>query len=338
MFGISQWIMYGSFALAAVVCVGVVARALWVPADVRRRCCCGGCGYALTDVASGRCPECGGALNKVGVTTPAMAVRLRGSLGWALLAWTTLFALVVGPVWSMVEMAAAMSLAMAPMTTMVTASGTSASMGPGKTQVNEQITLAPRPAGDAGVAGDFRIDGSINAVFDGAGVDSSQVTLRLRINGAASDAALDLDTTRGTYELWGANKSTLAGSGPLDKLDAGAVKKWFDAAGIETTSAEGAVSARDALKIAKMCINDPAGLDAAFNGPGSDDPGGLMVRSRSSSGGLGGMSVSMPAMTTGMPVMPSPWTPAVIAGAVIGLLIYVVGVVGITWRNRRLLA
>ena len=336
--GISQWIIYAAAALAAVVCIGVVARAVWVPADVRRRCCCGGCGYALTDVASGRCPECGGALNRVGVTTPAMAVRLRGSLGWALLAWTTLFALAAGPVLVIVEMSAAMTLAMGGgMTTTLTASGVATSTGPGKTQINEQFTLAPLPAGDAGVAGDFRIDGSINAVFDAASVDSSQATLRLRINGAASDAALDLDKERGTFELSGAGGAKIA-SDTLDKLDAGVVKKWFDAAGVETSSAEGAVSARDALKIARMCMNDPAGLDAAFNGPGSGDPGGLMVRSRSSGMGLGGMSMAMPATATGMPMMPNPWTPGAIAGIAFGLLVYVAGVVGITWRNRRLLA
>src|SRR4051794_33122844 len=87
---LGQWLAYGIAALAILVCLGVIARALLIPSDVRRTCCCGACGYVMPDRIPDQCPECGGRIAKVGISTPAMAVRLRGGLGWALLAWTVI--------------------------------------------------------------------------------------------------------------------------------------------------------------------------------------------------------------------------------------------------------
>src|SRR5689334_1400950 len=81
---------YAVYVLLAGLCVVTLTRALWPPWEMHRSPCCGACGHAVTDLLQGRCPECGGHYAKIGVSTPQMAVRLRGSLALALVAWTTL--------------------------------------------------------------------------------------------------------------------------------------------------------------------------------------------------------------------------------------------------------
>lgn len=76
--------------LAVCMALGVVLirRGVSAPEWMRRGACCGGCGYELSSVGEGRCPECGAALIKVGVSTPRMAVRLRGSVFLLVMGWT----------------------------------------------------------------------------------------------------------------------------------------------------------------------------------------------------------------------------------------------------------
>lgn len=329
--GISQWLLYAGVALAAVVCIGVVARAVWIPADIRRRCCCGGCGYAMSDVAAGRCPECGAALNRVGVTTPAMAVRLRGSLGWALLAWTTLFVLAAGPAWMFIEQAAMLSASMA-------APGVSTTSVGGPQQVTHQFSLVPHTSWSGGEAPapprqDFRIDCNVIATTDSASTVSSTAAMALRINGDSRIVTLDLDKERGTYELVGVGGKELA-TGAIERLDEALVRKWFEAAGVETTSAESGRSISDALRFARMSVNDAGGLDSSLGGTAALEAGNLRTSGHSSSSGPAGVIFT----AGGMPVMPSPWSAGVLVGAGIGAITYLAGVVLIIWRNRRLLA
>ena len=42
--GWQELLTFGFTGLVVVVCLGVIARSLLVPSDVRRTCCCGGCG------------------------------------------------------------------------------------------------------------------------------------------------------------------------------------------------------------------------------------------------------------------------------------------------------
>lgn len=60
------------------------------PPGLPRHAGCGSCGYELTELAAGRCSECGADLLKAGVTTRRNAVRLAGSLPAALTGWTLL--------------------------------------------------------------------------------------------------------------------------------------------------------------------------------------------------------------------------------------------------------
>src|SRR5262245_38836259 len=87
------WLSYAASVLTIVVCLAVIGRAIFMPGAIRRAASCGACRHELVDTSTNRCPECGGLLTKVGVTTPALAIRLRGGLGWALLAWTVIAAI-----------------------------------------------------------------------------------------------------------------------------------------------------------------------------------------------------------------------------------------------------
>jgi hypothetical protein len=87
---IGVWFAIATAALLAVVCAGVVGRALWLPGDVRLSACCGACGHPVGDMRVERCPECGALYSRAGVSTPRMVLRHRAGLGWALLAWTTM--------------------------------------------------------------------------------------------------------------------------------------------------------------------------------------------------------------------------------------------------------
>jgi hypothetical protein len=89
MFAIFAYVMWVP-VLAGLLALGVVLirRGVSAPEWMRRGACCGGCGYELTALGEGRCPECGAALVKVGVSTPRMALRLRGSMFLLVMGWT----------------------------------------------------------------------------------------------------------------------------------------------------------------------------------------------------------------------------------------------------------
>lgn len=65
-----------------------IVRAITLPRDASRVPACERCGYAVADLASFTCPECGVDLRLGGIITPAIIARTRGSLTSAILAWT----------------------------------------------------------------------------------------------------------------------------------------------------------------------------------------------------------------------------------------------------------
>lgn len=67
-------------AIAAALLV-VLVRSCTLPRRVAKGPCCGQCGYSFTGWSI--CPECGSAVTDVGVETPRMALRYRGSVGLA---------------------------------------------------------------------------------------------------------------------------------------------------------------------------------------------------------------------------------------------------------------
>ncbi|MBY0310789.1 MAG: hypothetical protein K2W85_01845 [Phycisphaerales bacterium] len=67
-------------AIAAALLV-VLVRSCTLPRRVAKGPCCGQCGYSFTGWSI--CPECGSAVTDVGVETPRMALRYRGSVALA---------------------------------------------------------------------------------------------------------------------------------------------------------------------------------------------------------------------------------------------------------------
>lgn len=70
------------FAVRAIfVCVTV-------PKAMKREPACERCGYGVAGLTALACPECGVDLRKMGIITPAMELKRRGSLASALVGWT----------------------------------------------------------------------------------------------------------------------------------------------------------------------------------------------------------------------------------------------------------
>lgn len=77
--------LMGIFALLAIVRAVAPGR-FFVAQPV-----CAKCRYSVGGLESHTCPECGGDLREVGILTPALGRRLRGSLWLGLLGWTFLW-------------------------------------------------------------------------------------------------------------------------------------------------------------------------------------------------------------------------------------------------------
>lgn len=330
------WIMYGTNALVAFVCIGVIARALWIPSDMRRRCCCGGCGYAITDAASGRCPECGGLFTKVGITTPALAIRLRGPLGWALLAWTVLFGLIGGHGMMYMQQQAAM----AAMTATVTGFSAAAST---KMQTTRDMDFAPNEWFDKGEASTtnlkFRFDANLSYIQDAGTVESATAKIGLRLSGANAPATVELnrDADSQTYTLKGPGGAVVS-KGNLDSLNAATIQAWFDAAGINKTDPAIAVSRRDALLVAKAATNDPESLDGVLGFRGATEAGALRAGGGSGGSRSIGPTASIAIGGGGVSPLDPTWSKGMIIAVALFASLYLLGVALITWRHRRLLA
>lgn len=65
-------------------------RAVTLPRGSGRVPACENCKYAVADLSSFICPECGQDLRRVGIVTPRIEATRRGSLAGAIIAWTFL--------------------------------------------------------------------------------------------------------------------------------------------------------------------------------------------------------------------------------------------------------
>jgi len=91
------------FFPVVVLAASVLRRALTLPPHARAGgAACGNCGYAVRGLAETRCPECGSDLLHVGVVTPRLAAKHRGSGPAAALAWLILWPLLFLPLNAMV--------------------------------------------------------------------------------------------------------------------------------------------------------------------------------------------------------------------------------------------
>jgi|GEM_PF-1461404 len=85
-----QLLAWLGMGLAVVVCARVVWRAVTRPRGLVREACCARCRYPVEGLEGWECPECGADLRVVGVITPELELRRRGSAAMACAAWTVL--------------------------------------------------------------------------------------------------------------------------------------------------------------------------------------------------------------------------------------------------------
>jgi hypothetical protein len=311
---------YGVYVLLALLCIACIVRALLVPSDVYRQACCGACGHAVADVLQGRCPECGAMYAKAGISTPSMAVRMRGSLAMALLAWTTL-----------IMMGGSYTHGWLQQRAWTMAAGMPAST---KQQETLSCNFAPSVFGSGRslskedrAAMEFRLNVSISAVTDGGVVESGVQKLGLRRNGTSDEFILEIKQPDGVYTLTGPQGELE--SGAASDLNNAFVSRWYKSAGIVTGREVIENAMTDTLKVVRYAVNDPTAVQHFASTYRGSEPGSLQSQGMSaSSGGVGGG-----AMFAGPP------TPATrdlgVAAAILGAL-YVVGCILLAWRHRRL--
>jgi hypothetical protein len=315
---------YAVYLLLAGLCVVTLARALWPPWEMHRSPCCGACGQAVTDLLQGRCPECGGMYAKVGISTPSMAVRLRGSLPLALIAWTTICVTGGSYICGWLEQRAWASASAASFTS-VTSGKQSESV---KTDFRPATWMMDSSGGNASSAADldFRISFAADVVTQDEKVESGSALMSLRRNGTDQPVALKIDLPGGEFVLKDASEKDIEKGAQVDEA---LVERWFKQAGINTGSEAVKRSMKDALKLVQYASKDYKALLTA-SPTMREELGALSSNGTStSSGPVGG------AVTTAMgPPGPSMRDMGLSAG-LLGFL-YLAGCVGITWRYRRL--
>ena len=78
------------FLVVVAWAIVTVLRAVTLPRKASRYAACGSCAYAVAELNSLVCPECGGDQRQTGIVTPKIEMARRGSLTTAILAWTFL--------------------------------------------------------------------------------------------------------------------------------------------------------------------------------------------------------------------------------------------------------
>jgi hypothetical protein len=318
------------WVLLIALCVIALIRAMWAPLELYRRPCCGGCGHAVSDFLLGRCPECGGIYAKVGISTPSMAARLRGSLVLAILAWTTLSTLGVSYVYRLLEQRAYSGYQ--------TAYAAATAPAPPQTRMSEGTSwdfvpdVSGRRVRDEELAAiDYRLTIRTDLITNRGKVESGTGTMELRRNGAPEACELIVTVGKGSYVLKDASGKELATG---DSVDEAVVRRWYTAAELDTDHPVIRRGVADTLKLAGFIKSDPGALKTAAMRTNREDIGSLRFN-----GGGGGSRDYLPNPTPPKPPPTRPNGPdtgdVMIAGPIV-LAFYVAGCWFIIWRHRRL--
>lgn len=206
--------------------VVVIWRAVTLPRGSRRAPACERCRYEVAELTTFTCPECGGDLRQVGIITPAMEVRRRGSLALAVLGWTILCG-------SLAYMVFIFSFFFIGFTSVQSVQGQSS-----------QIDLTP-------LSGSYR---SVSLAYD---TDYASITSELELGLTLNDGAtrwLTLDPGPMTVE--GLPGGTAA-------WDGGAVERFFADAGLDVDDAQVKADARELQRFVDAILVAPS---AAYGG------------------------------------------------------------------------
>jgi predicted RNA-binding Zn-ribbon protein involved in translation (DUF1610 family) len=220
---------YGMFGLlgplVGLVLVAASIHAVWRAVTLPRRtkgaAACERCKYEVADLATFTCPECGEDLRRVGIITPAMEARRRGSLAGAILGWTFLCG------------AVAYAGLIAVMLWQFSAVGTAAVSG-------WQQSITPTSGAYRSLAVDYQSDGmSI----------SSDIELVLTTsNGATHPLTLD----PGSMQVLGVG-------GGVSTWSPETIELWYSEIGLDTSDAAVAAEAAEISSFIDLLVMSPSG-------------------------------------------------------------------------------
>lgn len=309
--------LFGSFLA---LCVVELVRAVTLPPGVGDHPACGGCGYQIIELPQeGRCPDCGAALAKAGLLTRRAAMRFRGTTYGLVVGWTTLFVTVTLPVGGLV-----LSILMANSPSFFSGGP----MGLTKTQ-----TFAPPQQWDAGLgeyvsAAPYRVDFDIDVVMSNAqNATTGTIEVAIRVGEQAESAKAVIDV-EGGCDILSPQGESVAHYGIFDDL---AARELYEAAGLDTKDKQVTDESAALSELVQSAITMPY----YFEQSGMPwNPGGAAATQVFSAQG-GQMSYQQIAGGN------APWVRiSVVMGTfvLIFLVLYVVGLVLLLRRRRRLLA
>jgi hypothetical protein len=214
---VAVWMLayLGFFLLLVVACARTVWMTVTLPAKYRGASWCERCRYPAAGLQSFRCPECGTDLRITGIGSPAAEVRRRGSLAWALIAWSVLTV-------------AALILAYVIAFALLDAFGRrSQVMNSGPVSVT--VTNVLRPTSQA--FSRIELEKEMNAQ---PGLDP--LTFRVVLSDASSSSIeVDLGDLSMAYDAMGHGKHS-ADTSVTEKFTAEAALDWLEDAGVDTIS------------------------------------------------------------------------------------------------------
>lgn len=299
--------------LFLLLAVGAITRAVAVPAVVKRRPACGGCGHECAEPLTDRCPECGGRYVRVGMVTPSLAVRLRGGLTSALIAWTALSGVAATVLFTVAQQAA----------------WSTASSGFGTTVTTRTMEPVKASGGLGRVDSsklDYRVEVVTTSAQGGSATPADSVRFEIRKNGTRNGAVLEIDGADGSFTIKSLDGKSLGTGTTFTSTDADTM---FKAADLDITYPAVRASVTSFTSTVQRAAQDPGTLERqSTNWEDQASVGELRFGGSSSSTSGGGM--------TGPPSM---WTMGwVRIGSVAGVVVYVVGLALITARYRRLVS
>lgn len=317
------WLTYAPSALFLLLAVAVILRSLFVPSDMRRQPCCGACGHPTTEPLGERCNECGAMLARSGVVTPVLVARLRGFLPLALIAWTAVCGMLGTHGLTLARQAAWNAAQVRPV-----AASTKAQATP----INLEMELEPQKWQNGLVRVDesklnFRIHAILDAKVKNGVTESGSLEITIRKNGTPSRSTTTITIPSGAYTTTDREATSKAEG---EKFGAEEAKAAVALAGVDAEYKLLGSTYRDLAAMAQAAIVDPEGIESMYSGGmGNQIAGSLSARSIS-----GGSRFA----AAWAPTRPKePWEMREVQiGAGVMAIVYVAGLVLITWRHRRI--
>lgn len=297
--------------ILALIGLALVRRAAFVPRWMTSGAACGACGYEIATLARERCPECGADLVKVGIVTPRMGVRLRGSFAMLIIGWTLAIVAIAWPPAAMLQQKAIMNQLN---------SGAYAAQFKTNTlytRIGSDYVDAGGNVLPAGPRFSFRL--AFDIITDGLG-NTESGTVRIVLIGPNNQSAeVTIDISAATWDMNDdTSKTVRSGVLPFVSEDA---RQLIALAGIDVDELRTGTEADMLTDLVRGVMSDPSRYDSFVD-----------LSSMSASG-----SSSSSPYTSAIASI-SIWTKAAIATGVSAAVLYVAGLIWLSIRRSRLLS